>query len=69
MDLQGTVVSLDGVYDCRLNRKAIFNRGMIPNINPNLRARKKTQARPQALLQEGYFRLGSNQGNSFRLKS
>ena len=40
MDLQVTVVSLDGVYDCRLNRKAIFNRGMIPNINPNLRARK-----------------------------
>ena len=40
MDLHGTVVSLDGVYDCRLNRKAIFNRGMIPNINPNLRARK-----------------------------
>src|SRR6202051_3722866 len=26
MDLQGTVVSLDGVYDCRANRKAIFNR-------------------------------------------
>ena len=43
MDLQGTVVSLDGVYDCRLNRKAIFNRGMIPNINPNVRARKKTK--------------------------
>ncbi|MFP3616568.1 transposase, partial [Paraburkholderia sp. SIMBA_050] len=27
MDLQGTIVSLDGVYDCRANRKAIFNRG------------------------------------------
>ena len=40
MDLHGTIVSLDGVYDCRLNRKAIFNGGMIPNINPNLRARK-----------------------------
>src|SRR6201998_1559411 len=23
MDLQGTIVSLDGVYDCRVNRKAI----------------------------------------------
>jgi hypothetical protein len=32
MDLQGTIVSLDGVYDCRLNRKAIFNRGMIPTV-------------------------------------
>src|SRR3984885_16095707 len=29
MDLGGTIVSLDGVYDCRANRKAIFNRGMI----------------------------------------
>jgi hypothetical protein len=28
--LQGTVVSLDGVYDCRMNRKAIFNRAMVP---------------------------------------
>jgi len=30
LDLQGTIVSLDGVYDCRRNRKAIFNRGMVP---------------------------------------
>ena len=34
-DLQGAIVSLDGVYDCRKNRKAIFNRGMVPNINAN----------------------------------
>ncbi|WP_262560965.1 hypothetical protein [Acaryochloris sp. CCMEE 5410] len=33
IDLIGTVVSLDGVYDSRENRKAIFNRGMVPNIN------------------------------------
>jgi hypothetical protein len=39
-DLHGRIVSLDGVYDCRLNRKAIFNQGMIPNINPNSRGRK-----------------------------
>jgi transposase len=32
MDLQGSTISLDGVYDCRGNRKAIFNRGMVPNI-------------------------------------
>ncbi|CAE6844374.1 hypothetical protein R75461_07174 [Paraburkholderia nemoris] len=36
----GAIVSLDGVYDCRANRKAIFNRGMTPNINPNPRGRK-----------------------------
>ena len=39
-NLQGTIVSLDGVYDCRANRKAIFNRGMIPNIRENPRGRK-----------------------------
>ena len=31
--LKGSIVSLDGAYDCRRNRKAIFNRGMTPNIN------------------------------------
>ena len=36
-------MSLDGVYDCRRNRKAIFNRGMVPNINPNPRGRKSAQ--------------------------
>ena len=40
LDLQGATVSLDGVYDCRTNRKAIFNRGMIPNIPENSRGRK-----------------------------
>ncbi|MFP3564431.1 transposase [Paraburkholderia sp. SIMBA_030] len=40
LDLLGTVVSLDGVYDCRRNRKAIFNRGMVCNINANSRGRK-----------------------------
>src|SRR6195952_5866534 len=45
MDLQGTVVSLDGVYDCRINRKAIFNRCMVPNINPNPRGRKHPRSR------------------------
>ena len=37
MDLCGTIVSLDGAYDRRANRRAIFNRGMVPNINPNPR--------------------------------
>ena len=43
LELQGAIVSLDGVYDCRLNRKAIFNRGMVPNINANPRGRKATK--------------------------
>lgn len=40
LDLCGSVISLDGAYDCRANRKAIFNRGMVPNINENPRNRK-----------------------------
>ncbi len=40
LDLKGTIVSLDGIYDCRNNRKSIFNREMTPNINPNSRNRK-----------------------------
>jgi transposase len=43
MDVQGSTVSLDGVYDCRANRKAIFNRGMIPNIPENPRGRKTSK--------------------------
>jgi len=39
----GSTVSLDGVYDCRRNRKAIFNRGMVPNISANPRGRKTTK--------------------------
>jgi hypothetical protein len=30
-DLQGSIESPDGVYNFRLNRKAIFNRGMVAN--------------------------------------
>ena len=43
MDLQGAIVSLDGVYDCRANRKAIFNRGMVPNIPEKPRGRKSSK--------------------------
>ena len=43
MGLEGSIVSLDGVYDCRANRKAILNRGMIPNINRNVRGRKQSK--------------------------
>ena len=55
MDLHGTVISLDGVYDCRLNRKAIFNRGMIPNINPNPRARKRPKRGRKPFFKKAVF--------------
>lgn len=41
--LKACIFSLDGVYDCKENRKKIFNMGMVPNINPNKRNRKKTK--------------------------
>jgi hypothetical protein len=40
LDLSKTIVGLDGVYDIRSNRKAIFDRGMVPNIPANPRGRK-----------------------------
>jgi len=40
LDLSQSIVSLDGVYDSRSNRKTIFNRGMVPNIPENPRGRR-----------------------------
>src|SRR3954466_15080304 len=55
IDLEGSIVSLDGVYDCRVNRKAIFNRGMIPNINPNARGRKQPKRGRMPLFDPAIF--------------
>ena len=55
MALEGSIVSLDGVYDCRANRKAIFNRGMIPNINPNVRGRKQPKRGQRPLFDPAIF--------------
>lgn len=41
LKLAGGIMSLDGVYNSRKNRKAIFNLGMIPNIPENKGNRKK----------------------------
>jgi hypothetical protein len=43
LDLQGSIASFDGVYDSKANRKAIFNRGLVPNIPENRRGCKKTK--------------------------
>jgi hypothetical protein len=43
IELRGSIASFDGVYDSKTNRKAIFNRGLIPNIPENHRGRKKTK--------------------------
>ena len=62
LDLNQTTVSLDGVYDSRANRKAIFNRGMMPNIPANPRGRKtpKRGRKPifnPAIFQERFFTI------------
>lgn len=43
IDLKSSIMSLDGIYNSRTNRKAIFNLGMIPNIPENRRGRKKSK--------------------------
>ena len=53
--LRGVIVSLDGVYYCRRNRKAIFNRGMTPNINPNPRGRKTPKRGPKPMFDPAIF--------------
>jgi hypothetical protein len=56
LDLQGSIVSLDGVYDCRANRKAVFNRRMVPNINTNPRGRKTTKRGCKPLFNAAIFK-------------
>lgn len=55
LNLNQTIVSLDGIYDSRRNRKAIFNRGMIPNINENRRGRKTPKPGRKRLFELAIF--------------
>ncbi len=62
LDLSQSIVSLDRVYESRSNRKAIFNRGMVPNIPENPRARKtsKPGRKPvfdPAIVQERFYAI------------
>jgi hypothetical protein len=55
LSLKGSIMSLDGVYDCMSNRKMIFNSGMTPNINENKRNRKKSKRGRKRLFNEDIF--------------
>ena len=55
LDLNKIIVSLDGVYDSRANRKAIFNRGMVPNTPENLRGRKTPKRGRKAIFSPAIF--------------
>ena len=56
LSLTGSIVSLDGVYDSRASRKAIFNRGMTPNINENRRGRKSPKRGRKQLFDQAIFK-------------
>ena len=56
LSLHGSTMSLDGVYDCKNNRKLIFNAGMKPNINENKRNRKKTKRGRKRLFDPEIFK-------------
>ncbi|UJB72976.1 transposase (plasmid) [Acaryochloris sp. 'Moss Beach'] len=55
IDLTQTTVSLDGAYDSYANRKAIFNRKMVPNINENPRGRKTPKRGRKRLFDSSIF--------------
>lgn len=55
LELKGSIISLDGVYDSRSNRKAIFNRGMIPNIPENQRGRKQPKRGRKRIFEKKIF--------------
>jgi hypothetical protein len=40
LTIDGSYLNLDGGFDCRQNRKVIFNAGLVPNIKENPRNRK-----------------------------
>ena len=40
LEIEGAYLNLDGGFDSRRNRKAIFNAGLVPNVRENLRNRK-----------------------------
>jgi len=55
-DIAGAVISLDGAYDSKKNRKMIFNAGMVPNINENKRNRKSKKRGRKRLFDQSIFK-------------
>src|ERR1700704_6566189 len=55
IDLQDSVVSLDGIYDCRSNPKAIFQPRIGPTLNPNPRGRKGVKRGRKPLFEPAIF--------------
>jgi hypothetical protein len=58
LKLVGSIMSLDGVYSSRKNRKSIFNLGMTPNILENKGNRKRPK-RGRKFIIKSYLKKGS----------
>jgi len=56
LSIKGCIMSLDGVYDSKENRKLIFNSSMTPNIPENKRNRKKTKSGKKRLFSKQIFK-------------
>jgi len=56
VSLKGALLNLDGAFDSRKNRKAIFS-GLVPNIPENKRNRKKTKPGPKRMFDAAIFEL------------
>jgi hypothetical protein len=57
LSLQGSYINLDGGFDSKANRKAIFNAGMIPNIKENPRNRKTVKRGRKRLFDQAIHTL------------
>lgn len=55
IDIAGSIISLDGIYNCRANRKSIFNASMTPNIPENKRNRKGVKKGRKQLFKKNIF--------------
>jgi hypothetical protein len=56
-DLKDSYLNLDGGFDSKRNRKAIFNAGMIPSLKENPRNRKTTKRGRNRLFNPAIHRL------------
>ena len=63
--LKDSYLNLDGGFDSKANRKAIFNAGMIPNIKENPRNRKTTKRGRKRLFNEAIHALRARVERTF----
>ena len=55
MRINSCIMSLDAAYDSAMNRKMIFNAGMVPNIKENKRNRKESKRGRKRFFSEAIY--------------